>query len=124
MADILIVDDNAGIRELITESLNAYGYETDQAASGQDALRACSIRTYRIIFLDLLLDKEDGCEVARMIRRLPHCNKDPYIIALTGFGSRPAEELNGCGIDMLLGKPQMTQTLVDVIQKVLANQPE
>lgn len=65
---ILIVDDDAHMRESIADNLDVDGYETAQAASGAEALQAVGSRSYDVIIMDYNLGDMTGIEVIRKIR--------------------------------------------------------
>jgi two-component system, OmpR family, KDP operon response regulator KdpE len=65
---ILIVDDERQLRRAVTRSLERHGYDTQEAASGSDALTA--VESYRpdVVLLDLMLPDMTGVDVCRNIR--------------------------------------------------------
>jgi two-component system, OmpR family, KDP operon response regulator KdpE len=65
---ILIVDDEQAIRRFLRTSLEAHGYEVDEAGTGQDALRVAPVARPDVIILDLGLPDMDGIEVIQKIR--------------------------------------------------------
>jgi DNA-binding response OmpR family regulator len=71
MADerILIVDDEAGIREMIKEYFAPEGYIIDQAADGIEALALFNKSKYSLVILDIMMPKMDGWTVCREIRK-------------------------------------------------------
>ena len=71
MAEILVVDDDAHIREVIGFALTQAGYEIRSAADGADALEAALDPAHppALIVLDVGLPEQDGFEVCRRIRQ-------------------------------------------------------
>lgn len=65
---VLIVDDEAEIRELVAIYLHSDGLQTLQAASGDEALRLLQEHEVQVVVLDIMLDEVDGFEVCRRIR--------------------------------------------------------
>lgn len=65
---ILIVDDEPQIRKFLEISLTAHGYEVEQAASGEEALRLCAVRQPALVILDLGLPGISGHDVIARIR--------------------------------------------------------
>jgi two-component system OmpR family response regulator len=66
---VLIVDDDPAIRDVVRFSLARAGFETDEAADGEAALRRVAVAAPDIIVLDVLMPELDGIEVCRRLRR-------------------------------------------------------
>ncbi len=66
---ILIVDDDAHIREVLRYALGQAGFSIDEAADGAEALRLAKITDYDLIVLDILMPEKDGIEVCSELRR-------------------------------------------------------
>ena len=64
---ILIVDDEAPNRELLEEVVTSFGYESETAADGLEALTKLKL-DIDLVFMDLMMPGMDGFEVARRIR--------------------------------------------------------
>jgi two-component system response regulator MtrA len=69
-ARILLVEDDASIREITTIGLRNAGFEVDTAADGQEGLDRFRSAAYDLVLLDVMLPRLDGLEVARAIRRV------------------------------------------------------
>ena len=80
---ILIVDDEAGSREGLRRLLEAWGYETETSASGEDALARVEKGAHTAVITDLVMPGLGGLE---LIRRLQKFYPLP-IIVLTGHGT-------------------------------------
>ena len=71
---ILVVEDDAPVRNLITTTLKAHDYKYITAKNGEEAIRQASTHNPDIILLDLGLPDIDGVEVIKKIREI--CNFD------------------------------------------------
>ncbi len=65
---ILVVDDNAANRNLLTRRLEWEGHTIDNAANGQEALDELHIRPYDLILLDIMMPGMNGYEVLEKIK--------------------------------------------------------
>ena len=65
-ARILIVDDDPGIREVISDFLVRHGFEADAVADGPALARALATKRPDLIVLDVMLPGEDGLSVATL----------------------------------------------------------
>ncbi|MDA8086332.1 MAG: sigma-54 dependent transcriptional regulator [Nitrospiraceae bacterium] len=84
MPRVLIVDDEANIRESLADILSDEGYEIDMAGSGEEAMEAIRRRPPEIVLLDIWLPGMDGAETLKQIRAqyegLP-------VVMITGHGT-------------------------------------
>jgi two-component system OmpR family response regulator len=66
---ILIVDDDANLREIVRFALEKEGYASVQAADGKQALAVFAERQPTLVILDIMMPEMDGTEVCRQIRK-------------------------------------------------------
>jgi two-component system response regulator (stage 0 sporulation protein F) len=67
---ILVVDDEAPVREVLTEYFSSHGYTVDTASNGNDALATIRRDRPDLVLLDVRMPGIDGVEVLRRIRKL------------------------------------------------------
>lgn len=79
---VLVVDDEAPVREILATTVERLGYRVDEAADGQEALDKVAERSYDYVFLDLRMPRVDGITV---LRRLHEIGGPVRIIVVTGF---------------------------------------
>jgi len=85
MASILIVDDEAGIREFIAEALRDAGHDTVAAADGAEALQHLRARAFDLLITDLRMPgSPDGMGLLRTARAE---EPDMEVIVLTAYGT-------------------------------------
>jgi len=80
---ILVVDDEAPIRDLLGEFFRRRGYTVTTAATGEDALRLADEVVLQLVILDIALPDADGLELLESIKS-GHPNLP--VIVLTGMG--------------------------------------
>lgn len=81
---ILLVDDDAVFRRVMTMELERGGYAVAAAATGAEALKTAALREFAIVLLDLKLPDLDGLEVLKGLRER---SPGSEVIMLTGHGS-------------------------------------
>jgi DNA-binding response OmpR family regulator len=86
-ATIMIVEDEAAVRELLVLSLEAQEFETVAAANLTDALARLESTEVDLLLLDLRLGAESGIDLLKAVRRFPKYEKLPVIL-LTGCADR------------------------------------
>ena len=83
MAKILVVEDEATVRDTLASSLQAEGYAVETAEDGAEGLRLAREAAPDLIVLDLILPEIDGLSLCRILRR----ESDVPIIMLTARGT-------------------------------------
>ena len=118
---ILIVDDDASVRRMLSEYLSSHGYEVREAASGA-AMRAELARDEpAVVLLDIGLPGEDGLTLARYLRE----RHDIGIIMVTGAGD-VVDRVAGLevGADDYIAKPfdprELRARLKSVLRRIEA----
>jgi DNA-binding response OmpR family regulator len=112
---ILVVDDDEGSRDLLTEVLGANGYGASAVADGKAAREVLdSDDDFRIVIADLRIQEESGLDLLRDLRR----HTPGYCVVLMSSFMSDAERrvAQDLGVDALLEKPFR---LSDLLQLVL-----
>jgi two-component system nitrogen regulation response regulator NtrX len=81
---ILIVDDEAGIRESLSSVLKEDGYRVETVASGEDCLSHVQNKSVDLILLDVWLPGIDGMETLRRLREFENC---PMVVMISGHAN-------------------------------------
>ncbi len=93
MKKILVVDDEAGVRKLVSSYLKQEGFEVTEAADGAAALSLARRQRPDLVVLDLMLPEIDGLEVCRILRN----ESDAFVIMLTAKAEE-TDKLVGLGV--------------------------
>jgi DNA-binding response OmpR family regulator len=113
--EVLVVDDEPGIREVFEQALNLHGFSAISAASGEEALEILKDRNIMVMFLDLKLPGMDGFELCKQIRMR---NRVAFIFAMTGYVA--LFELSDCrevGFDDYFIKPFTIRSLLQTTRE-------
>jgi len=81
---VLVVDDEAGIRESLSSILREEGYSVEAAASGEEALQIASRGDIQAVLLDIWLSGIDGLETLSRLQSLP---RPPAVIVISGHAN-------------------------------------
>ena len=113
---VLVVDDDADIRNLVRELLERQGYDVTDAANGRDGLRAFYASTPDVIVLDVSMPELDGFQTLERIRDL----SDVPVLMLTARAAE-LEKVRGlkAGADDYVTKPFGRQELLARIEAML-----
>lgn len=117
---VLIVDDNAMNRKLISMLLKNMGSIVDEATGGIDCLEFVTQKKYDVIFMDHLMPLMDGVETLnRMMDLDTSLNKETPVIALTADDLRNGKDFFlEAGFNGYLVKPVLPQHLEDMIAEL------
>ena len=113
---ILVVDDEAALRAILREGLEAEGFAVSEASDKASLLRSVETEPADLITLDLGLGQQDGLELARQIRAMHNIP----IVMITGR-TAPIDRLAGLehGADDYISKPFHIREVVLRIHNVL-----
>ncbi|HEX7884394.1 MAG TPA: response regulator [Phenylobacterium sp.] len=116
-ARILMVDDDPGIRDLVSDFLGKHGYSVETAADAAEMERVLERGSVDLIVLDVMMPGEDGLAVCR---RLSTAEGAPPIIMLSAMGE-DTDRIVGLelGADDYLAKPCNPRELLARVRAVL-----
>lgn len=117
MREILIVDDQRGIRLLLNELFKKEGFKTHLAANGFDALKIAQENTVDCVLLDMKIPGMDGLEI---LARLKSENPKLPVMMMTAYVEQhmidTATEL---GVTKYFSKPFNIFEIRDEVKKIL-----
>src|SRR5829696_6221731 len=117
---VLVVDDEASIRDLLSKTLALAEYDVDLAPDGRTALERLRIIPYDLLITDLKMPGVDGLTVIREARRL---KADIPVIIITGFSTEAsAIDAVNLGVSGYLTKPFRVPRVLAAASKALGEQ--
>ena len=113
---ILVVDDDAGVRALLTRYLEVEGYEVVVASNAREAFEAAATKAPDLVLLDVMLQPDDGLDVLTRLREYSNI----AVILLTGLAGE-ADRVMGLklGADDYVVKPFSAAEIEARISSVL-----
>ncbi len=118
---ILIVDDDKGVREALSEFLNSLGYVVVGAENGEEALTLYRQGAFDVIMADLIMPNMDGMELLGRVRESK--NDDVIFLMITGHPSiGTAVEAINRGADDYITKPFHLEDVKVRISKAIEKQ--
>jgi PAS domain S-box-containing protein len=113
---ILLAEDNATNRMVVTRILNKRGAIIVEAVNGIEALSLLDIQAFDLLLTDIFMPEMGGKELVRLLRNGTSMNASIPVIALTAMGdTHEAEELKSYGVDKVVLKPFDTTDLVNAV---------
>jgi two-component system cell cycle response regulator DivK len=121
---ILIVEDNEDSRELVVKVLKNKGYQTIEAADGEEALEKAAAEKPDLVLLDISIPKIDGYEVAKRLKSNEEL-KDIPIVALTAHAMKgDREKVIVAGFEGYISKPVNVRELPDQVKSFIRGKRE
>lgn len=114
---ILVVDDEASIRDLLAKTLALADYDVDVAPDGRTALERMRVQSYDLLISDLKMPGIDGLSVIREAKRY---NAGLPVIIITGYSTESAAiEAVNLGVSGYLTKPFRVPQVLAAAAKAL-----
>ena len=123
---VLVVDDNASAREILSTMAKTFGLEVDVAWDGTQALRLVAeadkkALPYDLVLMDWKMPVMDGVETVRQLQR-EQLSQVPTVIMVTAYGREEAlgsAQERGVQLHTVLTKPVTSSTLLEAIGETL-----
>ena len=122
MADkikVMIVDDSASIRQMVSFTLKSAGYEVLDAVDGQDGLEKANAHAVDLMLTDQNMPRMDGLTLIKNLRGMPQYAKTPILMLTTESSDAMKAQGRAAGATGWLVKPFDPQRLIDVVRKVI-----
>lgn len=119
MAAVLVIDDDANVRDTLIELFVAFGHEVTGAENGLQGLHMFERSNFHVAVVDVDMPTMTGVQFAREVRNR---RADLPIILFTGYSHlyKPQEVL-GLNIDAFLRKPLNLKELLAIVNRVVEN---
>jgi DNA-binding response OmpR family regulator len=121
MARILIIDDNAQLREMLNLMLTQAGHEVTEAGSGTMGLNLFRATPADLVVVDILMPEKGGLEtIVELKRDFPNAK----IIGISGGFQKKTDETHTLaellGVERTLSKPFATDELLKAVREILS----
>lgn len=122
MKTILLVDDEYGLVETLTELLEEEGYRVVAAANGKDGLAKLKKESPALILTDYMMPIADGRELVRGLREVAEFRSTPVVMMSASSKAVALSDANGSiEVAAFLKKPFEWDKLIQVIIRLIGN---
>ena len=122
---ILLVDDDAEVRQAIEAALEPLGSTILVADDGNIAVELAAEKSPDLVILDMMLPKRSGFLVLEKIKRGKKKGEKPYVVMITANpGQRHKAYAQTLGVDDYLLKPFRMERLVETVNRLLSGGKE
>ncbi|TAJ77836.1 MAG: response regulator [Gallionellaceae bacterium] len=114
---IMIVDDSASTRQLVSLVLGGAGYEVIESCDRKDALAKLNGRKVHLIISDVNVPNMDGISFVQAVRGLPEHKFSPIVMLSMGLVSSSREQARESGVKAWISKPVDKPQLLDAVAR-------
>ena len=124
---VLVVDDNATAREILTAMSHSFGFRAEQAKGGKEALtlikESNNSDPYQLVLMDWMMPEMDGIKTTQAIQKDPLITKTPNIVMVTAYGREEAIEGAGhADFQGVITKPVTPSNLLNAIMHAMGKE--
>ena len=120
MATILIVEDNDKNMKLARDVLQAQGYATLEAITGEDGVRLALEHKPDLVLMDIQLPGINGIEALRRLRSDASTASIPVVAVTASVMQTDRREITDAGFDGYIGKPISLRPFLESVREQLA----
>ena len=121
MPRIMIVDDVASIRQIVTKVFQDVGYQVTEAARGEEALDLAKIKRVHLVITDVEMPGMTGLELIRSLRELKTYKTTPILILARDASDGNIKKAEALGASGFIEKPFTPERLLSVTNQVLVD---
>jgi len=116
---ILVVDDSASLRQVVSIALKGGGYDVIEACDGQDALGKLNGRKINLIISDVNMPVMDGITFVTELKKLPEHRFTPVIMLTTEAGDSMKQRGQAAGAKAWVVKPFQPAQMLTAVTKLV-----
>jgi len=116
---ILIVDDEAGLREILRDEFELLGWKVFDAAGGNEAFALLQKNPVEIVLSDVRMPFGDGVQLLEYIKK--SISPSPIIFMVTGFADVSDVDLKALGARAVINKPYDLDELIKLVADSVAD---
>jgi two-component system chemotaxis response regulator CheY len=121
MPRIMIVDDVASIRQIVTKVFQDVGYQVTEAARGEEALDLAKIKRVHLVITDVEMPGMTGLDLIRALRELKTYKTTPILILARDASDENIKKAEALGASGFIEKPFTPERLLAVTNQVLVD---
>jgi two-component system cell cycle response regulator DivK len=119
MSLVLIVEDNEKNMKLARDILQAKGYKTVEAETGEEGVKLAKERKPDLVLMDIQLPGISGIEAFRQIREEAATAKIPVVALTASVTPTDRSQISAAGFDAFISKPISLKEFVETVKRLI-----
>jgi two-component system cell cycle response regulator DivK len=119
MSTVLIVEDNEKNMKLARDVLQAKGYKTLEAVTGEDGVRLAKENLPDLVLMDIQLPGISGIDAFRQLRADPNTTRIPVVALTASVTPTDRSAISAAGFDAFISKPISLKEFVDTVKRLV-----
>jgi two-component system cell cycle response regulator DivK len=119
MSTVLIIEDNDKNMKLARDVLQAKGYQTLEAITGEDGVKLARERKPDLVLMDIQLPGINGIEAFRQIRADAKTSRIPVVALTASVTPTDRTAIAAAGFDAFLSKPINLKEFLDTVKRMV-----
>lgn len=116
---VLVVDDSASVRQVVSLTLREAGYETLEASDGKDALSKLKGQRVHLMISDVNMPNMDGIAFVKEVKMRPEYRFTPVIMLTTESADDKKKQGQEAGAKAWMVKPFQPQQMLAAVNKLV-----
>ena len=116
---IMIIDDSASLRQVVSITLTGAGYDVLESCDGKDALAKLTGQKIHLMISDVNMPNMDGITFLKAVRELPSYKFTPIIMLTTEAGEEMKKSGQAAGAKAWVVKPFKPEFLLMAVSKLI-----
>ena len=116
---ILVVDDSASLRQVVSIALKGAGYDVIEGCDGKDALCKLDGRKINLIISDVNMPNMDGISFVKELKTMSNYKFTPVIMLTTESGENKKTEGKAAGVKAWVVKPFKPEQMLNAVSKLI-----
>lgn len=119
MSTVLIVEDNDKNMKLARDVLQAKGYQTLEAETGEEGVKLAKENVPDLVLMDIQLPGINGIEAFKQLRADPKTARIPIVALTASVTPTDRSQITAAGFDAFVGKPINLKEFLDTVKRLV-----
>ena len=119
MSTVLIIEDNEKNMKLARDVLQAKGYKTLEAVTGEEGVKLAKENAPDLVLMDIQLPGINGIDAFKQIRADPKTARIPVVALTASVTPTDRSQITAAGFDAFIGKPINLKEFVETVKRLV-----